>query len=80
VDGKRMFYVTVTKNSSDLHVKKLKDNLQEVFGGSIECIMNEDQSLIGGLKIQYRSKILDYSVKSRLRRLHSAMRKENYGN
>jgi F-type H+-transporting ATPase subunit delta len=80
VKGKKLFYLTFAKEVSDSVVDELEDNLRSVFGGEIECIVGTDSSLIEGMKLQYRSRILDYSLKSRLRRLHSAIRRENYEN
>ena len=80
IDGKKRFFVTTVEPISDLRKKELSDMLQDTFGGKIELNLREDPSIIGGIIVQYRSKILDYSVKSRIARLHDAIRRENYEN
>jgi F-type H+-transporting ATPase subunit delta len=80
IKGKKVFYITHAKDFLKSEEKRLAEELREVFGGEIECISVQDPSLIGGIKVQFRSKILDYSVKSRLTRLNSAIRGDNYEN
>jgi len=80
IRGRKIFYVTYAKTFPKTEEKKLIGNLREVFGGEIECVSSRDPSLLGGIKVQFRSKILDYSVKSRLARLHRALRGDAYEN
>jgi F-type H+-transporting ATPase subunit delta len=80
VNGRKVFFVTYAKTFTKTAEKQLISNLQEVFGGKIECIASKDPSLIDGIKIRFRSKILDYSMKSKLMRLKCAIRGENYEN
>lgn len=80
VDSKRFFYLTFAKEISDSLVKQFSEYLEKAFGGSVECIVKHDRSLIDGVKVQYRSRILDYSLKSRLKRLHCVVRSGNYEN
>lgn len=80
LNGKKIFYITFARDVSKNVVNKMQKNLQEIFGGQIECIIKKDESLIDGVKLQHNSRILDYSLKSRLRRLHSAIRGESYEN
>lgn len=75
---KKFFYVTYAKDFSDNDKSSLVRELQELFGGEIECLTKKDESLIDGLQIQYRSKVLDYSVKSKLSRLSRAIRGDRY--
>ena len=67
--GKKVFLVTHATDFSRTDKKQLGDNLYKVFGGKIEFVSRKDPSLIDGIKIQFHSKILDYSMKSRLTRL-----------
>ena len=78
--GERVFYVTYAKEFSKKDEKALLMNLSEMFGDNIRCLAKKDESLIGGITVQYRSKILDYSVKSKLKRLRNAIRGDNYEN
>ncbi|MDR2158285.1 MAG: ATP synthase F1 subunit delta [Holosporaceae bacterium] len=80
IKGKKIFYITYAKGFSKSDEKRLAGDLRAVFGGEIECVSVQDPLLVGGIKIQFRSKILDYSVKSRLARLSSAIRGDNYEN
>ncbi|MDR2107041.1 MAG: ATP synthase F1 subunit delta [Holosporaceae bacterium] len=80
IEGKKIFRVTGAEALSKSEEKRLKVSLRGVFGGEIECITDVDPSLIGGMKIQFHSKILDYSVKSRLARLRRAVRGESHEN
>ncbi len=80
VNGEKVFHVTYAKSFTKSDEAKLLKNLKSMFGSNIKCIAEKDESLIDGMTVQYRSKILDYSVKSRLERLHSAIRGDNYEN
>ncbi len=66
---KRIFYVTYANDFSEKTRNELAQHLRELVGGTIEFVVRQDKSLIGGLQIRYGSKILDYSVKSKLNRL-----------
>lgn len=78
--GERVFYVTYAKKFSKTDEKRLLADLSEVFGDNIRCLATKDESLIDGITVQYRSKILDYSMKSKLERLRNAIRGDNYEN
>ena len=80
VNGEKVFYVTYAKSFTKRDEAKLLDSLKGMFGSNVKCIAKKDESLIDGMTVQYRSKILDYSVKSRLERLHNAIRGDNYEN
>jgi F-type H+-transporting ATPase subunit delta len=80
IDNKKFFYLTFAKEISDSLVKQFTEYLEKSFGGKVECIVKHDSSLIDGVKVQYRSRILDYSLKSRLKRLHCVIRSGSYEN
>jgi F-type H+-transporting ATPase subunit delta len=80
MSGKKFFLLTFAKKVPESIIEDFSLSLVDIFGGEVECIVNEDPSLIDGVKLQYRSRVLDYSLKSRLRRLHGAIRRENYEN
>ena len=80
IEGKKKLLITISEPINDTKKKELKKTFQQVFGGKIELDLKEDPSIIGGMIVQHRSKILDYSVKSRITRLHEAIRRENYEN
>jgi F-type H+-transporting ATPase subunit delta len=78
--GKKVFFVTYAADFSKTDEQRLINKLSTVFDGNIECVSKKDPSLIGGMKIQFRSKILDYSVKSELARLHRTIKGDVYEN
>jgi F-type H+-transporting ATPase subunit delta len=78
--GKRKFYITYARSFSKSDEKQLCKDLRNVCEGEIEFISNRDPSLIGGIKVQFCSKILDYSIKSRLAQLRSAIEGDNCEN
>lgn len=80
IRGKKTFYVTAFRKVTKSELNSMKNYFSEVFGGNVDCEIDVDESLMGGFTVQYKSKILDYSVKSRLIRLHSAIKGENYEN
>ncbi|MDR1560887.1 MAG: ATP synthase F1 subunit delta, partial [Holosporaceae bacterium] len=80
IKGKKSVYITYAKKLSKRDETKLVNNIRKIFKGQIECVTKKDESIIGSIKVQYRSKILDYSVKSRLTRLNNAIRKGHYEN
>lgn len=80
LDGKKLFYLTVAAEPTKTQMNALIGDLKSVFGRKIECVTKVDPSLKDGFKLQYQSKVLDYSLKSRLKRLRNAIRRENYEN
>ncbi|MDR1361902.1 MAG: ATP synthase F1 subunit delta [Holosporaceae bacterium] len=75
-DRKQILVTFARKIPQEEHAK-LMGKLGEVFGENLECTVYIDPSIIDGFKIRYRSKILDYSIKSRIRRLHKTIRRED---
>ena len=76
IHGKKIFLLTFTKSSYKLCLSNVKNKLKEAFGSGIGCVVRFDESLLGGFIIQHKSKILDYSMKSRLARLNKIMKGE----
>jgi len=73
LDGKKVFYITFAREVSKDIVESLRCELEEMFGGKIEYIVEKDESLIDGVRLQHNSRILDYSLQSQLRRLSRAI-------
>lgn len=73
MNDKRIFYVTYARDFSEKTRNELAQRLRELVGGTVEFVTRQDESLIDGLQIRYGSKILDYSVKSKLNRLKRSM-------
>lgn len=81
IRGTKTILVTYADEFSEKEQKKLLSDLKEVFGcDNVECVLQQDRSLIGGIQVRYKSKMLDYSVKSKLARLHEAIRRSSYAN
>ncbi len=80
LDGKKLIYLTIAKEPTQTQMNKLMEDLKSVFGQKIECVTKVDPSLRDGFKLQHQSKVLDYSLKSRLKRLRNAIRRESYEN
>ncbi len=76
MNDKKVFYVTYAKDFSEKTRNDLVQRLSETVGGTIEFVTKQDESLIDGLQIRYGSRILDYSVKSKIERLKKSMRGE----
>lgn len=80
VAGKKRVYLTLAEKQSDSAFENLMNKVKDTFGKQTECITRLDPSLKGGFTLQYKSKVLDYSLASKLRRLRSAIRREGYEN
>lgn len=76
IHGKKIFLLTFTKSSHRLSSINVMDKLKKAFGSNIDCVVQFDEDLLGGFTIQHKSKILDYSVKSKLVRLNKTMKGE----
>lgn len=77
MNDRKVFYITYAKKFSHDTKAELSKHLQELFGGTIDFVARQDNSLIDGLQIRYGSKILDYSMKSKLERLRRSMKGES---
>ena len=80
LDGKKQLYLTLAKEQTKTSINELLNNLKTVFGDKIECVTRIDPAIKDGFKLQYQSKVLDYSLKSKLRRLRTAIRRDSYEN
>lgn len=80
LDGKKLFYLTLANEQTKTSMSDLLKNLKSVFGDKIECVTRIDPAIKDGFKLQYQSKVLDYSLKSKLRRLRTAIRRDSYEN
>lgn len=81
IAGTKTVFVTYADEFSAKDQEELLKDLKEVFEcDNVECVLQQDRSLIGGIQVRYKSKMLDYSVKSKLARLHEAIRRSSYAN
>ncbi len=76
MNGKKIFYITYAKSFPKQTKAELSKHLQELFDGKVDFVARKDASLIDGFQIRYGSKILDYSMKSKLNRLKKSMKGE----
>ena len=77
MNGRKVFHVAYAKSFSKQTKAELSKRLQELFGGKVDFVACQDDSLIDGFQIRYGSKILDYSMKSKLDRLKRSMKGES---
>lgn len=80
MQGKVKIFVTYAKKFGATEKKSLLENLKPLFGESIECVTEKDPSLIDGFVLRHGSKVLDYSVKSKIMRLRNAIKGDSYEN
>ncbi|MDR0556033.1 MAG: ATP synthase F1 subunit delta [Holosporaceae bacterium] len=79
-NGERVFLVNYADNFTKSDERKLASLLKKIFGGKIRFVSRKDPELIGGISVQSGSKILDYSLRSRLSRLHCTIRGDKHEN
>lgn len=81
INGTKTVFVTYADKFEKNDKEKLLKDLKEVFKcENVKCVLRQDRSLIGGIQVRYKSKMLDYSVKSMLERLHETIRRGSYAN
>ena len=68
--------VTSARALTDKQVADLKKALKTATGQDIDVTLKHDESLIGGLKIQVGSLLIDQTVKTRLERLERALKSD----
>ena len=72
----RVFHVTFAKDFSEEKKQELRDSLKKADEVSlnVKIVEDQDDSLIGGFQVRHKSKLMDYSVKSKLFRLRAALK------
>lgn len=70
--------VTSASALKDEEIQKLKDSLKAVAGREVQIEVNEDPSLIGGLKARIGDLVLDGTVKTQLESLKDSLRRGEY--
>ena len=66
--------ITSTKELSDDEISKIKTKLKDKFNSEFNINLLTDTSLIGGLKIQVGSQMIDSSIKNQLNLLKAKMK------
>ena len=69
-----VFYVFSATELSDAEVTDIKIKLKEKFDSDFIIDVNIDPKLIGGLKIQVGSQMIDSSIKNQLQLLKEKMK------
>jgi len=70
--------ITSASALKDEEIQKLKDSLKAVAGSEVQIEVNEDPSLIGGLRARIGDLVLDGSVKTQLESLKDSLRRGEY--
>ncbi len=72
----RVFHVTFAKDFPEEKKQELRNSLKKANGDdvNVKIIEDQDDSLIGGFQVRHKSKLVDYSTKSKLSRLKAALR------
>ena len=65
-----------SKNLSADEIKNISHELSQSIGSSVSFDHKEDKNLIGGLKIQVGSLMIDSSIKSKLKKYEQLMLEE----
>ncbi len=66
--------VVAARELSDEQRQKLTDALKEAAGGDVKIELSVDKNLIGGLRVQLGSKMIDTSIRSKLAALKNTMK------
>ena len=72
--GEKSAIITSATELSDAEVKDIKIKLKEKFDADFIIDLKIDQKLIGGLKIQVGSQMIDSSIKNQLQLLKEKMK------
>ncbi len=72
----RVFYVTFAEDFPEERKQELRDLIKKSCGNglNVKIFEEKDDSLIGGFQVRYKSKLIDYSIKSKLSRLRVALK------
>ena len=71
--------VTSARALTDKQLKELRAALKKATGQDVDVTLHHDESLIGGLKIQVGTLLIDQTVKTRLERLERALKSDAVG-
>lgn len=75
--GRKKFYITISDSYEKSDRDSIISKIKEEFSPKAECIFESSNSPnFYGIRIQHKSRILDYSVESKLSRLLSVMKGE----
>ena len=69
-----------SKNLTEEELKNLKTELSQVMGATVAFDYKVDETLIGGLKMQIGSLMVDTSIKNKLKKYEQIMLEAQYAN
>ena len=72
--GEKNATITSAKDLSEKEIKDIKGQLKDKFNSDFNIKIIVDKSLIGGLKIQVGSQMIDSSIKNQLQLLKEKMK------
>lgn len=75
--GEATAEVTSAIELSDAQIKQLADHLKKIMGLTVKINVTVDPAIVGGLVVRVGSKLMDASVKTKLERLHRALKNPN---
>ena len=71
--GEVKAYLTSAKELNEVEIKKISTELSTILNSSINFKYILDKNLIGGIKIQVGSLMIDSTIKSKLRKYENKM-------
>jgi F-type H+-transporting ATPase subunit delta len=71
--GELIASLTSSKNLTNEELKNLNTELSQAIGASVAFNYNVDETLIGGLKMQIGSLMIDTSIKNQLKKYEQVM-------
>lgn len=74
--GQHIAVVTASHELSDEQKSALSLQLGKITGGSVDLIVEEDKSLLGGLMVQLGSRLIDASVKGKLAQIERQLKSQ----
>lgn len=72
--------VTAAQTLDEAQIAAISASLKKVLGMTVKIEMKQDADIMGGLIIKVGSKLIDSSVRSKLDRLHRALKSSNASN
>jgi F-type H+-transporting ATPase subunit delta len=72
--GEMVAEVTAAAPLSEAQERALVDQLKQALGAKVTIDVKTDPSLLGGMVVRVGSRMIDYSLKSKLARLQTAMK------
>ena len=72
--GRSKFYITISDSYEKSDRDSIAAKIKNTFSQNAECIFLPGEEGFYGVRIQHKSKILDYSIESKMSRLLTVMK------